>query len=134
MNLLKGTFIFLIAFVSACILIFTFMQEPFRQLVPGRILFWSTPAIPIWAYVAGAFTLGLTIGLLTTLYYFIVLQARLHKKNRAISDLEEQLLQVKITAEQGAQIPEAGANEQPAVPAQMHSNAVADARQEGGLL
>ena len=91
MKLMKWLLVFIVAFIVAAILIFTFIQEPFRQLVGARILTWRTPAVPIYAYVAGAFGIGLLFGLGTTLYYFILLQARVHHKNRAIDKLETQL-------------------------------------------
>ncbi len=91
MKLFKGILIFIVAFLFACILIFTFTQEPFKQLVPARVLTWRTPSIPIYAYVAGAFGIGLIIGLITTLYYYIVQQSKLHQKTRALRDVEEQL-------------------------------------------
>lgn len=99
MNLMKWFLVFIVAFIVAAILIFTFIQEPFRQLVPGRILTWRTPAIPIYAYVAGAFGIGLLFGLGTTLYYYILLQAKMHRKNRAIGDLETQLAEARLKLE-----------------------------------
>jgi uncharacterized membrane protein YciS (DUF1049 family) len=100
MKLFKGMLLFVVAFLFACILIFTFTQEPFKQLVPARIFTWLTPAIPIYVYVAGAFGVGLFIGLCTTLYYYIVLRAKQHHMTKTLHEIEEQLVEARRTIEQ----------------------------------
>jgi uncharacterized membrane protein YciS (DUF1049 family) len=100
MKLLKGLLIFVVAFLFACILIFTFTQEPFKQLVPAKIFTWRTPSIPIYTYVAGAFGIGLIIGLITTLYYYIVQQSKVHQKTKALRDVEEQLASARRELDQ----------------------------------
>jgi uncharacterized membrane protein YciS (DUF1049 family) len=100
MKLFKGILIFIVAFLFACILIFTFTQEPFKQLVPARVLTWRTPSIPIYAYVAGAFGIGLIIGLITTLYYYIVQQSKLHQRTRELREVEEQLADARRELDQ----------------------------------
>jgi len=91
MKFIKGLLLFIIAFLFACILIFTFTQEPFKQPVPALIFAYRTPEIPIYIYVAGAFGVGLLIGLCATLYYYIVLQTKIHAKSKELKSLQEQL-------------------------------------------
>lgn len=95
MNIFKWMAIFAVAFVIAWVLIFTFTQEPFRQLVPARILAYQTPAIPIYIYVAGAFGIGLLIGLATAFYNYIVLISQVRQKTKKINNLEQDLTIVR---------------------------------------
>lgn len=92
MRFLKWSVLFVAAFMMAWILIFTFTQEPFKNLVPARILAYQTPPIPVYIYVAGAFGIGLLIGLWVALYYFIVQKRLLGIKNKEASTLEEELI------------------------------------------
>ena len=91
MSIFKWLALFAVAFVMAWVLIFTFTQEPFRELVPARVLAYQTPAIPIYIYVAGAFAIGLLIGLATAFYNYIVLSTKVHQKTKKINNLEQDL-------------------------------------------
>lgn len=91
MRFLKWSVLFVAAFMMAWILIFTFTQEPFKYMVPARILAYQTPPIPVYLYVAGAFSIGLLIGLWVALYYFIVQKRLLGMKSKEASSLEEEL-------------------------------------------
>lgn len=91
MRFLKWFVLFAAAFMVAWVLIFTFTQEPFKSMVPARILAYQTPPIPVYIYVAGAFGAGLLIGLWVALYYFIVQQRLLGVKSKEASAMEEQL-------------------------------------------
>ncbi len=95
MRFLKWSVLFIAAFMMAWILIFTFTQEPFKYLVPARILAYQTPPIPVYLYVAGAFSIGLLIGLWVALYYFIVQKRLLGMKSKEANTLEKQLIHYK---------------------------------------
>ena len=60
MKIFKWFVVFIVAFLFAWILIFTFTQEQFKQVASARILAYWTPPIPIYFYVAGAF--GIYVG------------------------------------------------------------------------
>jgi uncharacterized membrane protein YciS (DUF1049 family) len=100
MKILKWIVSFAIAFLVAWILIFTFIQEPFKVPASARILTYWTPAIPIYAYVAGAFGLGLLLGLFAAFYYYVVLQSKVHKSSRELHALEEKLADAHRSLEQ----------------------------------
>ncbi len=91
MRFLKWSVLFVAAFMVAWVLIFTFTQEPFKIMVPARILAYQTPPIPVYIYVAGAFGAGLLIGLWVALYYFVVQKRLLGMKRKEASTLEEEL-------------------------------------------
>ncbi len=95
MRILKWVVVFAFAFVVAWILIFTFIQEPFAKAVPVIILGYRTVPIPIYAYVAGAFGIGLLIGFLAAAYYYLLGQAGIRKRKREIKQLEDELVSVK---------------------------------------
>lgn len=100
MKILKWMVIFSITFLFAWILIFTFTQEQFKQVASARILTYWTPSIPLYAYVAGAFGLGLLLGLFTAFYYYVVLQSKVHKSSRELRALEEKLADARRSLEQ----------------------------------
>ncbi|NLW31720.1 MAG: LapA family protein [Fibrobacter sp.] len=91
MRVIKWLAIFGAAFFAAWILIFTFTQPQFKETASARIFTYYTPPIPVYLYVAGAFAMGLLIGLAVALYYYITYQARIHKKNKQIRVLEEEV-------------------------------------------
>jgi uncharacterized protein YlxW (UPF0749 family) len=92
MRFLKWSALFVAAFMMAWILIFTFTQEPFKNMVPARILAYQTPPIPVYLYVVTAFGSGLLIGLWVALYYFIVQKRLLGQKSKEAKALEEELI------------------------------------------
>jgi hypothetical protein len=91
MTLLKWVVLFVCAFCVAFVIIVTFSQAPFRQPVPAKIFTYQTPAVALYWYVIGAVCVGLALGLVVALYYGIVLNASLYKKNRRIRELEEKI-------------------------------------------
>ncbi|MFP4164992.1 MAG: LapA family protein [Chitinispirillaceae bacterium] len=95
MGIVKWVAVFAVAFMAAWIMIFTFNQEPFSTRVPVIILGYRTPSIPIYAYVAGAFGIGLLIGVLAAAYYYLVGQSSIRKKKKEIKGLEDELIYVK---------------------------------------
>jgi uncharacterized membrane protein YciS (DUF1049 family) len=117
MRIIKIIILFTIAFLMAWILIFTFMQPPFRALVPAKILAYQTPSIPIYYYVTGAFAAGLFMGLLLAIYYFISLKTELVKRNRKIAGLEAELRNAGFTnSNQEESGPQLHPDENPAAP------------------
>lgn len=100
MKILKWIVVFSIAFMFAWILIFTFTQEQFKQVASARILTYWTPSIPIYIYVAGAFGLGLLLGLFAAFYYYIVLQSKVHQRTKELHALEEKLTDARRALEQ----------------------------------
>ncbi len=106
MKILKWLVVFLLAFILAWILIFTFTQEQFRAVASARILTYRTPAIPIYLYVAAAFGTGLLLGLFTAFYYYIVLRSRIHNTTKELRQLEQQLAEAKNALEQCRQTPQ----------------------------
>jgi uncharacterized membrane protein YciS (DUF1049 family) len=114
MNLLKWVVLFIIAFVIAWVLIFTFTQHPFYEQVPARIFTYNTPPVPMYAYVSGAFGVGLLLGLTVALYYYITKQAEHFKRSRKIRALENELAELKSTHEQkviSSELPDSGHHE-----------------------
>lgn len=100
MKILKWIVVFVIAFLFAWILIFTFNQPPFREVAPARILSYWTPAIPIYIYVAGAFGIGLLLGLFAAFYYYFTQHKKVHKATKELHVLEERLAEAKRALEQ----------------------------------
>ncbi|MDG5813873.1 lipopolysaccharide assembly protein LapA domain-containing protein [Chitinispirillales bacterium ANBcel5] len=94
MKISKWIAVFVLAFIIAWIVIFTFIQEPFALTVPMKLLWYTTPGIPIYVYVVSAFAIGLLIGFLIAGYYYLTGQAGLRKKSRRIKALELKLREV----------------------------------------
>ncbi len=95
MKVLKWIVSFSITFLFAWVLIFTFIQEPFKAVAKARILTYWTPAIPIYAYVAGAFGIGLLLGLFAAFYYYVVMQRKVHQRTKELRELEAKLADAK---------------------------------------
>ncbi len=91
MKLLKWSVFFIFAFVVSFIILRTFSQDVFKEAVPARVLGNETPAIPIYIYIAGAFTLGLVIGLFVAVYNFVTGASEGFKKSKRIKELEKEL-------------------------------------------
>ena len=103
MKILKWLGIFTIAFLIAWILIFTFNQDEFKEVASAKILAYTTPKIPLYFYVVGAFGVGLLLGLFATFYYYIVLQRKVHQATNELSALEEKLAESRRALEQSEQ-------------------------------
>jgi hypothetical protein len=91
MRILKAAIIFLMAFLLAWMVFFTFTQAPFQQTVPARLLFYQTPAIAIWVYLLGSFGIGLTIGIGVAAILAISLTLALRRKEKELRDLRGRL-------------------------------------------
>jgi hypothetical protein len=99
-KLLKWGLVFIIAFVFAWVVIFTFGQEPFKVPVPAKLLFWKTPSIPVYYYLMGLFAAGLLIGLCIAIYYRIMLFSKLSNKNKELRAANAEILRLKMDLEQ----------------------------------
>jgi hypothetical protein len=91
MRVLKVGIIFLMAFLLAWVVFFTFTQAPFQQTVPARLLFYQTPAIAIWVYLLGSLGIGLTIGMGVAAILAIGLTMALRRKEKELRDLRGRL-------------------------------------------
>jgi uncharacterized membrane protein YciS (DUF1049 family) len=91
---LKWIMLFLCAFAVAFVIVVTFSQEPFKQMVPAVIFTYHTRPIALYWYVAGALAAGFAAGLCIVVYQYITLNSALYKKDRHIRELEA------LTAEQ----------------------------------
>jgi hypothetical protein len=100
MKILKFVLIFVIAFLFACVLIFTFIQPEFKVLASAKILTYVTPKIPIYFYVAGAFGIGLLLGLFAAFYYYFTQHRKVHETTKELHVLEERLAETRRTLEQ----------------------------------
>jgi hypothetical protein len=94
MKIIKWIGVFVVAFLLAWVLIFTFMQEPFKESVSAKILTMRTPAIPIYLYVAGSFAIGLLAGCAFAMYTYVTVQAKVHLKTKECLSLQEQLAEL----------------------------------------
>jgi uncharacterized membrane protein YciS (DUF1049 family) len=99
MRLIKWVLFFIFSFAVSWILIITFSQAAFKTPTPMRMFTYTTPAFPVYYYIAGAFTAGLIIGLLIAGYYFIMLNARIHKKEKSIRELETEIADLQTKYE-----------------------------------
>lgn len=98
MRFLKWGFIFLIAFALAWVIIFTFTQEPFGAKVAVRLPGWKTQEFPIYSFVAAAFIAGFLIGILISVYNYVIFKMDIRKKSKRIHELEEKLSQSESAA------------------------------------
>jgi len=87
----KWGIFFVLAFLISFILLRTFSQEAFRQVAPARILGYRTPEIPIYYFIAGAFLIGLGIGLVVAIYNYITATAEKLKQSRIIKDQDRRI-------------------------------------------
>lgn len=90
MKLIKWILIFTFAFVVSFLLLRTFSQEVFKATASAHIFGYTTPEIPIYYYIAGAFGIGLGLGILIAFYNFITSRLELHAKTKQIRDLEHE--------------------------------------------
>jgi uncharacterized membrane protein YciS (DUF1049 family) len=107
MKIIKWGFVVVVTIAVTCILLFTFMQEPFRTPVPAIIFWHHTQEFPVYVFVAATFGIGLFIGFLIAAYYYIAGQAGISSKKKEIRRLEDivtemtgELAVLRNTAEQ----------------------------------
>lgn len=95
MRFLTWILLFVLTFVVALVMVLTFMQPEFKQVVGAQILTLKTRPIPVYLYVLAAFVFGLGLGTSAAIYNFIRSKALEIRKNRQIRELEEQLSDTK---------------------------------------
>jgi hypothetical protein len=105
MKLLQWILIFVIAFMVAWILIFTFTQPPFAQGVPAKIFTYRTPAIPVYIYVAGAFVTGFLLGGSLALYNYIAGGLKVRRLSKKLRSAESELAILKASSENKSLLP-----------------------------
>ena len=88
MKLLKWIIVFTVAFIAAWIIIFTFIQEPFKVQASAKLLSYTTPPIPIFMYVFFAFVLGVVLGLGAAVFNWATMKQELHRAKKRIRELE----------------------------------------------
>ena len=88
MKLVKWIVVIAITVAATCILVFTFMQEPFKKSAQIWFFWRDMPEYPILVYVGATFAIGLLLGFLAAAYYYIVGQAGIHAKKKEIRRLE----------------------------------------------
>ena len=91
MRFFSWILMFIITLFIALVLVLTFIQPEFKQLVGAQVLTYKTRPLPVYLYVIGAFALGLGLGIIQALYTFIRTRADLFRKNRRIRELERTL-------------------------------------------
>lgn len=122
MRLFKWILSFSAAFLVAWVVIFTFIQPPFKTRVPAKILRYETPAIPVYLYVAGAFGAGIVISGIIGFAYFLGAQTKTARLKRQVRDLSIELEELRRT------LPQEHAAEDPVPPdPQEEEQAVASA-------
>jgi len=84
----KWITLFICAFAVAFVIVVTFSQEPFKQMVPAVIFTYHTRPVALYWYVAGALAIGFAAGLGIVVYQYITLHTALYKKDRRIRELE----------------------------------------------
>lgn len=99
MAALKWLLLFAGTFAVAFVVVLTFSQEPFKQMVPAVIFTYHTRPLALYWYVAGALAVGFTAGLSIVVYQYITLRAAVYKKDRRIRELEASA-STRIVAEQ----------------------------------
>ncbi|MBN1130616.1 MAG: DUF1049 domain-containing protein [Chitinispirillaceae bacterium] len=97
MKMFSWILLFIIAFFIALVMVLTFIQPEFKQLVGAQILTYKTRQMPVYFYVIGGFALGLGLGIVQALYTFIRTRTEIFRKNRRIRELE------RLVEEQEAQ-------------------------------
>lgn len=97
MRAFKGIFFFIIAFILACVVLLTFMQEPFQVKVGAKLLWYQTQAIPVYWYLIGAFTLGILFGFVVFIYYYTQQSLTLHERNKEIREQAAEIEALRST-------------------------------------
>jgi uncharacterized membrane protein YciS (DUF1049 family) len=104
MKMLSWLLLFILSLFISLVLVLTFIQPEFKQLVGAQILTYKARQLPVYFYVIGAFALGIALGTTQALYTFIRTRTELFHKNRRIRELEKLL--EEQTAQQSAAAPQ----------------------------
>ncbi|MDR0330832.1 MAG: LapA family protein [Chitinispirillales bacterium] len=99
MKVVKWSLVIAVTAAITCILIFTFIQEPFKASAQVKIPWCNLPEIPIYLYLAATFAIGLLLGFFAAAYYYIAGQAGIHSKKKEIRRLEEVVAELTFEME-----------------------------------
>jgi uncharacterized integral membrane protein len=91
MRFLTWVAIFIVALLIALALVLTFTQPEFKTSVGASIFAFKTPQWPVYWYVAGAFVIGLFLGVFQAVITFFRTRAEIFRKNRQVRELEEKV-------------------------------------------
>lgn len=83
-------FAVIIAFLAIS-LFMTFGQEAFTQTVTANFLLFKTPEIPVLYYIAGAFILGLVIGVFIAIHEHVAMAKRMRIIKKEFSEENKNL-------------------------------------------
>lgn len=104
MKFVKWALIFIFIFCLSLILIKTLSLETFKTYTTAWFFGYEVPEFPVYYYVLGGFFLGLSIGIVTAVYYFVSFKTEGLKKTKRISHLEKEAetLNIKIASQKEA--------------------------------
>jgi hypothetical protein len=100
MRLFKYVVLFVAAFLTAAVVIFTFQQNAFEQTAPIRLGGYLGPSLPVYVYVAAAFFTGLLIGVVIAVYNFISGNLRTRKLRRDLRNSEQTIDDLRTELEE----------------------------------
>lgn len=101
MKFIKWALIFISIFCLSLVLIKTLSLETFNLTASAWFFGVSIPEMPVYYYVLGAFIIGLSIGIITAVYYFVSFKTEGLKKTKRINHLEKEAetLNIKIASQ-----------------------------------
>jgi uncharacterized membrane protein YciS (DUF1049 family) len=100
MRIFKYLVIFIVAFLTAAVVIFTFQQQAFKVSAPIRLGSFYGPVLPVYVYVGVAFCVGLAIGVILAVYNFISANMRTRHMRHQIKNNEETIHQLQQNLEE----------------------------------
>ena len=87
MKFIKLGLLVAVTVALTCVVVFTFMQEPFKETAAVKLLF-TEPEFPIYVFALATFALGLLMGFAVALYCHITGFVRIGGKKKEIKRLE----------------------------------------------
>ncbi len=101
MKFVKWTLIFIFIFCLSLVLIKTLSLDTFKTYTTAWFFGYDVPELPVYYYVLGGFIIGLSIGIVTAVYYFVTFKTDGMKKAKRISHLEKEAetLNIKIASQ-----------------------------------
>ena len=101
MKQVRAIFGFSVAFLIALTVVYTFSQAPFHATVKAWVPFYpGMPALPIYWYVAGAFGLGLALGLFWVVLTYLGLHGKLSRKNKETKELQREVARLQTAIDE----------------------------------
>jgi uncharacterized membrane protein (DUF106 family) len=86
-KIIKWGLVVVVTVAATCVLLFTFMQEPFQGTAAAKLIIMSTPEFPLYFFALATFAMGLLVGFFAAAYYYIAGQAGIRSKNKEIKGL-----------------------------------------------